>query len=147
MKRIILFLFLIVITLSGCMTKDVSEEKTKIEFLSQLETNSNNEVEITLQLIAPNGDIEKDPEFQAKMELFNENNELRAEANMPERPFMKKGELYQIFTWRGQLDPGQYQLKWSSAKFGGTDVSFEVVQNPSGLISIGNLSIVNNQAN
>lgn len=147
MKRIILFLFLIVITLSGCMTKDVSEEKTKIEFLSQLETNSNNEVEITLQLIAPNGDIEKDPEFQAKMELFNENNELRAEANMPERPFMKKGELYQIFTWRGQLDPGQYQLKWSSAKFGGTDVSFEVVQNPSGMISIGNLSIVNNQAN
>lgn len=129
------------------MTKDVSEEKTKIEFLSQLETNSNNEVEITLQLIAPNGDIEKDPEFQAKMELFNENNELRAEANMPERPLMKKGELYQIFTWRGQLDPGQYQLKWSSAKFGGTDVSFEVVQNPSGLISIGNLSIVNNQAN
>ena len=147
MKRIILFLFLIDITLGGCMTKDISEEKTQMEFLSQLETNSNNEVEITLQLIAPNGDIEKDPEFQAKMELFNENNELRAEANMPERPFMKKGELYQIFTWRGQLDPGQYQLKWSSAKFGGTDVSFEVVQNPSGLISIGNLSIVNNQAN
>jgi uncharacterized protein YbaA (DUF1428 family) len=142
-----IFLVLIATTMSGCMTKDVPEEKMKIDFLSQVQANSNNEVEISLQLISPDRDIEVDPAFDAKMELINENKELRAEANMPERPFMKKGELYQIFTWRGQLDPGNYQLNWSSANFGGTTVAFEVVQNPSGLISIGNLSIVNNQAN
>ncbi|MBW6473588.1 MAG: hypothetical protein K0B14_10715 [Anaerolineaceae bacterium] len=147
MKRLILFLLLFVISISGCARNDQSTEKQKIDFLAQVISNSNNEVEISLQLITPNRDIEKDPDFNAKMELFNQNKELRAEANMPERPFMKKGELYHIFTWRGQLDPGVYQLKWSSANFGGTTVSFEVVQNPSGLISIGNLSIVNNQVN
>ena len=56
---------------------------------------------------------------------------------MPQNPFMKKGEIYQLLIWRGQLAPGEYQLNWSSADFGGIKVSFEIVQNPSRLISIG----------
>ena len=92
-------------------------------------------------LISPDRDIEVDPEFNAKMEFFDGNNELRAEADMPESPFMKKDELYQLVTWRGILDPGTYRLEWSSPEYGGTINTFEVMILDSGLISIGEQTI------
>jgi len=147
MKRMILLFVLLGVSLCGCSSNNLRVDKEKIDFLAQVQTSSNNEVDISLQLISPDRDMEADSDFQAKMELFNGNKEIRAEANMPERPFMKKGEIYQIFTWRGQLDPGSYELKWSSDNYEGTNLSFEVVENSSGSISIGNLSIVNSPEN
>lgn len=147
MKKLFFILVLLSITMSGCKSRNEFTEKDKVDFLAQVETNSNNEVDISLQLISPASDMEADPDFDANMKLYNEDNELRAEANMPERPFMKKGELYQIFTWRGQLDPGKHQLNWSSEEFSGIKVSFEVVENPSGQISIEELFIQNNPVN
>jgi hypothetical protein len=132
---------MMVILVSGCTLKTQPVTNEVIEFLSQVQTNANNEVEISLQLISPDRDFDADPEFGAKMELFDQNNELRAEANMPQNPFLKKGEIYQLFTWRGQLEPGVYHLDWSCADYGGSSVSFEVVNNSSGLISIANQTI------
>lgn len=137
MKRLILLLTMFVLLMSGCTSKPQPTSNEIIDFLAQVQTDANNEVEITLELISPDRDFEADPEFTAKMILLDQNNELRAEANMPQNPFMKKGEIYQLLIWRGQLEPGEYQLDWSSAEFGGIKVSFEIVQNPSGLISIG----------
>ena len=147
MKKLFLVLFLLSITMSGCKSSKEFAEKDKVDFLAQVETNSNNEVDISLQLISPASDMEVDPDFNANMKLYNEENELRAEANMPERPFMKKGELYQVFTWRGQLDPGNYELDWSSTEFSGIQVSFEVVEKTSGQVSIEELFIQNNPVN
>ena len=141
MKRLIFLLSMMAILMNGCTSKTQLVTSEIIEFLAQVQTNANNEVEISLQLISPDRDFDADPEFNAKMELFDQSNELRAEANMPQNPFMKKGETYQLFTWRGILEPGVYQLDWSCADFGGSRVSFEVVKNPSGSISIGNQTI------
>ena len=147
MKRLIFLLSTMVILVSGCTSKTQLATSEIIEFLSQVQTNANNEVEISLQLTSPNRDFDADPEFNAKMELIDQNDELRAVANMPQNPFMKKGEVYQLFTWRGKLEPGVYQLNWSCADFGGSSVSFEVVKYPSGLISIANQTIVSNPPN
>jgi len=141
MKRLIFLSSMMAILMNGCTSKTQFATSEIIDFLAQVQTNTNNEVEISLQLISPDRDFDADPEFNAKMELFDQNNELRAEANMPQNPFMKKGETYQLFTWRGILEPGVYQLDWSCADFGGSRVSFEVVKNPSGSISIGNQTI------
>jgi len=121
---------------SGCTSEDQSQKKATINFLAQITTNSNNEVEISLQLISPDHDFDADPEFNAKMQLFEENNELRAQADMPQNPFMKKGELYQLITWRGILEPGSYCLEWNAPEYGGTINTFEVKILDSGLISI-----------
>ena len=92
-------------------------------------------------MISPDRNFEADPEFNAKMQLFDENNGLRAQADMPQSPFMKKGELYQLVTWRGILEPGSYRLEWSAPEYGGTINTFEVLIMDSGLISIGEQTI------
>lgn len=138
MKRLLMICLLTILLVSACSKNAGSQEKMDVEFYAQVETTSTNEVEISLQLTA-NQDFEADPNFNGKMELFEQNQDLRAEANMPQNPFMKKGELYQIITWKGQLDPGQYRLVWSSANYDGTEVSFEVKETSSGTLTIENL--------
>ena len=67
-----------IIAVSGCTSKSQPATNEIIEFLTQIQTNANNEVEITLQLISPDRDFDVNPEFNAKMELIDQNNELRA---------------------------------------------------------------------
>jgi hypothetical protein len=61
---------------------------------------------------------------------------------MKENPFMKKGETYQIMTWKGFLEPGEYLLEWYSEKYGGTQIEFEVEKLESGNFSIGHQKIL-----
>ncbi len=138
MKRFFLLCLLSACMVSGCVMETQSQRAANVDFFAQVQTTSNNEVEISLQ-VSPNKDFESDPNFNGTMKLFNEDHELRAEANFHENPVMKKDELYQLFTWRGQLDPGSYQLDWYSANYAGTEVFFEVRQTSAGLIAIENL--------
>ena len=122
-------LFLLVLVFSACTTNNsgnISQQlnESNLEFMTDIQVNENNEVEISLQMISHQRDLEADPDFNAKMELFNENNELRAEAFMPENPNMKKGEVYQVFTWRGILEPGTYQLNWFAKDYEGCRISY-----------------------
>jgi len=149
MKLQKIFLFLLVLFISGCTTikKGNTNQQLKesnLEFMTHIEVNDNDEVDISLQMISHERDLEADSDFNAKMELFTENNELRAEAFMPENPNMKKGEMYQVFTWRGVLEPGSYQLNWFAKDYEGTRITFDVIQNASGKLLIGNTSVVVN---
>ena len=87
MKRLILLLSMMAVMMSGCASKTQLATSGIIEFLAQVQTNAHNEVEISLQLISPDRDFDVDLEFNAKMELIDQDNELRAEANMPQNPF------------------------------------------------------------
>jgi hypothetical protein len=138
MKRLLIICLLTLLFISACTNNTGSQENVNVDFYAQVESTSTNEVEISLQLTADK-DFKADPNFNAKMELFQQNQDLRAEANMPQNPFMKKGERYQIITWKGQLDPGRYRLVWSSANYDGIEVSFEVKTTSSGVLTIENL--------
>ncbi len=94
------------------------------------------EVEIALQIMSPQIDLEMDEDFNGRMVLFDPNHELRAEAVMNQRPFMKGGELYHIMTWKGYLEPGVYQLDWSAPDYDGTKITFEVYELDSGNFDI-----------
>ena len=136
-------LFILVLVFSGCTTNNsgnLSQQlnESNLEFMTHIQVKENNEVEISLQMISQQRNLEADPDFNAKMELFTENNELRAEAFMPENPNMKKGKIYQVFTWRGELEPGTYQLNWFAKDYEGTRVTFDVVKEASGRLTIGN---------
>ncbi len=81
------------------------------------------------------------------MQLFDPNGDLLASVDLPQNPLMKSGETYPLVTWRGDLEPGKYQLEWGAPGYGGTISTFEVVTLDSGLISIGdqiNTPITNN---
>lgn len=132
------FIFLIV----ACVKQPSPiKSQPEIEFYAPIQTTSENEVEISLQMKSTKADFEADPGFDGRMKLFDSNNELRAEAVTYQNPFMKKGELYQIVTWRGYLDPGEYQLTWSAPNYGGTQITFEVYEHDSGRFYIGDQTI------
>lgn len=118
------------------------ESQPEVEFYVPIQTTSENEVEISLQLTSTKADFEADPDFDGRMKLFDSNNELRAEAVTNQNPFMKEGEIYQIVTWRGYLDPGEYQLEWSAPNYGGTQITFEVYEHDSGKFYIGDETIL-----
>ena len=142
--KFVKYLTLILILLTVACNKQTtpSDESPKIDFFAPIQTTSENEVEISMQIMSPKSDMEADEEFNGRMELFDPNHELRAEAVMNQSPFMKGGELYHIMTWKGYLEPGVYQLDWSAPDYGGTKITFEVYELDSGIFDIRNQTIL-----
>jgi len=141
MKLFKVLMLSILMVLSACSSIDLPNQDPEIEFFAPITTTLENEVEISLQLQSPKSDFDADPEFKANMKLFDPTGELRAEAALPQNPFMKKGEIYQLVTWRGFLEPGEYTLEWSSSSFGGTLITFEVIESDSGGYFIGSQKV------
>ncbi|HSM26225.1 MAG TPA: hypothetical protein VK856_15280 [Anaerolineaceae bacterium] len=137
MKSVKIFLLSFLIVLSACTSTNSVGQEPEIEFSARIQTTFDNEMEISLQIYSPKSDFDADPEFDASMKLLDPSGELRAEAALPQNPFMKRGELYQLITWRGFLEPGEYKLEWSAPTFGGTQITFEVVEQSSGNYLIG----------
>lgn len=143
MKRIIVLLAcLLVIIAGGCNSKIESQQEPNLDFFAQIQTNPNNEVEIKLQLSSQEQNLELDPEFSGRMVLVDSSGELRSEAMMTSRPAMNRGEIAELMSWRGILEPGIFQLDWSSTNYGGVKISFEVMINSSDQIYIGDQTIV-----
>lgn len=141
MKSFKLFMLSILMVLSACSSINFPNQDPEIEFFAPITTTLENEVEISLQLQSSKSDFDADPEFKANMKLYDPAGELRAEASLPQNPFMKRGEIYQLITWRGFLEPGEYKLEWSSSTYGGTLITFEVVESDSGGYLIGSQKI------
>jgi hypothetical protein len=137
-----LALMLILLTVACNKQPAPTENILQVDFYAPIQTSSDNEVEISLQIMSPQKDFNADKNFDGRMELFDPNHELRAEAVMKQSPFMKGGELYHIMTWKGFLEPGVYQLDWSAPNYGGTKITFEVYENDSGNYYIGDETIV-----
>lgn len=135
------FLLSILMVLSACSSNDFLNQDPEIEFFAPINTTLENEVEISLQLQSPKSDFDADPEFKANMKLYDPAGELRAEASLPQNPFMKRGEIYQLITWRGFLEPGEYTLEWSSSSYGGTLITFDVIESDRGGYLIGSQKI------
>ena len=121
-------LMLILLTVACNTQPTPTEDSLPIDFFAPIQTTTENEVEIALQIMSLQKDLKVDEEFDGRMELFDPNHELRAEAVMNQRPFMKGGELYHLMTWKGYLEPGVYQLDWSAPNYGGTKITFEVYE-------------------
>lgn len=142
MKNLKMILFVTLLFLTACSNATQNPEDPTLDFYAPMKTTSENEVEINLQIASPKADFDADSEFNGNMKIYAPNNELRAEAVMKENPFMKKGETYQIMTWKGFLEPGEYLLEWYSEKYGGTQIEFEVEKLESGNFSIGHQKIL-----
>jgi hypothetical protein len=136
------FALMLILLTVACNKQSTPTDDVKIDFFAPIKTTTENEVEISLQIMSPKGDVEVDEDFNGRMELYDPNHELRAEAVMNQRPFMKGGELYHIMTWKGYLEPGVYQLDWSAPNFGGTQITFEVYELDSGIFDIRNQTIL-----
>jgi len=98
-----LALMLILLTVACNKQTTPIEKSLQIDFFAPVQTTTENEVEISLQIMSPQKDLEMDEDFNGRMVLFDANHELRAEAVMNQRPLMKGGELYHIMTWKGYL--------------------------------------------
>lgn len=137
-----LALMLILLTVACNKQSNSTDNSLQIDFFAPIQTTAENEVEIALQIMSPQIDLEMDEDFNGRMVLFDPNHELRAEAVMNQRPFMKGGELYHIMTWKGYLEPGVYQLDWSAPDYGGTKITFEVYELDSGNFDIRDQTIL-----
>jgi len=131
-----LALMLILLTVACNKQSNSTDNSLQIDFFAPIQTMAEIEVEIALQIMSPQIDLEMDEDFNGRMVLFDPNHELRAEAVMNQRPFMKGGELYHIMTWKGYLEPGVYQLDWSAPDYDGTKITFEVYELDSGNFDI-----------
>lgn len=137
-----LALMFILLTVACNKQSNSTDNSLQIDFFAPIQTMAEIEVEIALQIMSPQIDLEMDEDFNGKMVLFDHNHELRAEAVMNQRPFMKGGELYHIMTWKGYLEPGVYQLDWSAPDYGGTKITFEVYELDSGYFDIRDQTIL-----
>jgi hypothetical protein len=98
-----LALMLILLTVACNKQSNSTDNSLQIDFFAPIQTMAEIEVEIALQIMSAQIDLEMDEDFNGRMVLFDPNHELRAEAVMNQRPFMKGGELYHIMTRKGYL--------------------------------------------
>lgn len=141
-RKMILALVLISMMALGGVAGCRGEEEAPVRdepatFIALLDVNRDEEVVIDLGLHSGSGPLPADDTFGGRWELREADGALRAAADVHELDSVPGGSEKVVFTWRGKLAPGAYELSWGAPDYGGTVVAFEVVAEEDGSLALG----------
>jgi len=134
-KHILVTCLILVVGLAGCTgsSAELREERAPIDFVVDL-AEDGPQLAITFGLRRVG--VLSQETLDAYWQLTDAAGELRAESISPAvdaNAIPDDGSTLEIMTWRGELDPGRYELIWGVNGLGSRTVQFEVLSNDGGL--------------
>lgn len=128
-------LLLIVILLTGCGAATVSPPTMSptphlITFVAFPRATDAGETMIDLGLANAGSQVlPANDAFGAVWQLIGPDQALRAGGRVEQTPLVPSdGQAHILITWRGELEPGAYQLTWGAPGYGATIDQFTVVR-------------------
>lgn len=144
MRRRLILIFLLSVGLllvpAGCEEEQAESTVVGDElvtFTAHLAVNDDEEVVVDLGLHSGSGPLAADETFNGRWELKSAEGEPRAAADVHEIDRVPGGTEEVIFSWRGKLTPGEYEMTWGAPAYGSTLVEFEVVETADGELRLG----------
>lgn len=130
-------LLALLIFISGCQNStssaDAPMRELILNFFAIVKNATGGEFQMEIGISGVNV-VPQDESFAGLWELRDEDGNLRASGEIPQLAQMVGENV--LVSWKGELEPGQYELTWGAPNYGGLVKAFSVV-NEGGSLRLG----------